>query len=631
MFIHQQPASPSRHGNTVASLKERFGLASLWRRLVAWAVPKRLFEADADTRRRAVLVLGFMIALEFWVPIFAVIYFLLGVPGLSVAVLIAGFAGLAIPAIMRFMQSTVWAGNFAALILFGVLAYVAGATGGFGSPVMAWFVSVPMVAMLLAGYRSGAAWAVITLVSYCGLAGADLSAWSVTERIEPEHLRVWKLSVVVGITLVVFSLSLIYEKLKDQALAAILSANQAKSEFLANMSHELRTPLTAILGFTDLLLDEAGEDPEFAERNGGLRTIRRNGEHLLELINDILDLSKIEAGKLNVEQTEVSPEKILHEVIALMHVRADAKNLPLSVEFEGAVPRLIRTDPTRLRQILINLIGNALKFTEQGSVKIRMRTVRQPGGSAQLEFEVIDTGIGMTPDQMGRLFEPFTQADATCSRTFGGTGLGLAISRRLARMLGGDISVVSEYGCGSLFRLSIAIDVAGVTDSSKPEATGNSRKGTAETPPAKPVATEPRHILLAEDGPDNQRLVSMILRVAGHTLVVVENGREAVDAALQSRSEGRPFDLILMDMQMPILDGYAAVRELRSRGYDLPIVALTAHAMSEDRAKCLAAGCDDYATKPIDRHGLLSLIETACCRLPSKFTNVGAETVRVSV
>ncbi len=377
-------------------------------------------------------------------------------------------------------------------------------------------------------------------------------------------------------------------------------ATHAKSEFLANMSHEIRTPMTAILGFAELLLTSVRkhEDIEAA------KTIQRNGEYLLAIINDILDLSKIEAGKLEIERIACSPFQVVAEAMDLMRVRADAKQLRLTCEFASPMPALIHSDPMRLRQILINLIGNAVKFTESGSVRVAVRFVSDP--QPQLRIAVIDTGIGMTEDQAARLFRPFTQADSSMSRRFGGTGLGLTISKRLAEMLGGTLSVFSLPRQGSTFSVTVAAgEVSGAVLQRDCLPIEHRVESTA-----KPIAVDRLdcRVLLAEDGPDNQRLISFILRKSGCEVVIAENGRAACDAISQAETEGRPFDLVLMDMQMPVLDGYAASRELRERGFRRPIVALTAHAMASDRQKCLDAGCDDYLSKPIDRGRLLTTI-----------------------
>ena len=382
-----------------------------------------------------------------------------------------------------------------------------------------------------------------------------------------------------------------------------LAADRSKSEFLANMSHEIRTPMTAILGFAEILLGNLARE----ENIDAAHTIKRNGESLIGLINDILDLSKIESGKYNVESIECSAHQIVADVTSLMRVRATSKKLPLNVHFNGAIPETIRTDPTRLRQILINIVGNAIKFTETGSVQIVTRLLNEFGEEPRMQFDVIDTGVGIPEDKIESIFDPFLQADNSTTRHFGGTGLGLSISRRLVELLGGEFSVSSTVGRGSTF--SITIPTGPLNDVQLVQNAVEAAVATVyEKLPedAKPLAN--CRILFAEDGPDNQRLISFILRKAGAEVTLAENGQIGLELATAAKADGRPFDVILMDMQMPVLDGYSATRQLREDGYMLPIIALTAHAMSSDRQKCLEAGCDDYTTKPVDRKKLIELV-----------------------
>jgi CheY-like chemotaxis protein/anti-sigma regulatory factor (Ser/Thr protein kinase) len=369
------------------------------------------------------------------------------------------------------------------------------------------------------------------------------------------------------------------------------------------MSHEIRTPLTAILGFADVLTDGA-TDQGSAE---AASTIRRNGDHLLRIIDDILDLSKIESGKLQVARSEVSPSEIIENVISLMRVPAEAKSLSLSAEYRGPIPSVIQSDSTRLRQILMNLIGNAIKFTEVGSVRLVVRLVESQKPT-MLQFDVMDTGIGMAQEDLQKIFQPFTQVQASCNRHFGGSGLGLAISKRLAAMLGGTISVQSEPGKGSTF--TVAIETGPLEGVRMCEPVVEAAVVRSARWIARPRFLESVNcrVLLAEDAPDIQRLVSLLLRKAGAEVEVVENGQLAVEAALQGTDAARPFDVVLMDMQMPVMDGYRATERLRSSGYRGRIIALTAHAMKEDRQKCLDAGCDEYLPKPIDRERFLAVV-----------------------
>ncbi len=377
------------------------------------------------------------------------------------------------------------------------------------------------------------------------------------------------------------------ERKTRAAMDSAEAASKAKSQFLANMSHEIRTPMTAIVGYADLM----GTVNTPQERTELLDVIKRNGDHLLLIINDILDLSKIEAGQMNVENVNTDIRDVVEQVAGLLRVRAEAKSISLEIECDRSMP-LVLSDPLRLRQILMNLVGNAIKFTQEGKVEIIVRAKpSQTDSLTQVEFVIRDTGIGMTLQAISNLFRAFAQADNSMSRKFGGTGLGLFISQRLACMLGGGIEVFSEVGSGSTFTLTIAARIAAPATRTPSSASASQQRLTGS-------------ILLAEDGPDNQRLIATHLRRAGATVTIVGDGGAAIEAALASRAS-TPFDIILMDMQMPCTDGYTAAGELRKQGWTGPIVAITAHAMSGDRERCTNAGCDDYLTKPVDRHKLV--------------------------
>lgn len=378
---------------------------------------------------------------------------------------------------------------------------------------------------------------------------------------------------------------------------------RAKSEFLANISHEIRTPLTAVLGFAELLLDSRLSE---SDRLNYIQAVQRNGEHLLALINDVLDLSKIQANRIIVEHVECSLHQLVHEVASVMQVRAFGKGLSFRVDYETPIPINVRTDPMRLRQILLNLLSNAIKFTHQGGVTLAVRCLDPETDAARVEFAVRDTGIGLRTDQIEELFQPFSQANPSTTRQYGGTGLGLTICRSLAEALDGSIRVESQPNAGSTFtlvlRLPIDADTAWVDDLyADPEAL-EPHTGAPPTPELS------GHILLAEDGIDNQLLISTILRRQGLRVTIVSDGEEAVNRALMAQHSDQPFDLILMDMQMPVLDGYGATAKLRNKGYGGPVVALTAHAMAGERERCLHAGCDDYLTKPIARGMLLAQV-----------------------
>jgi CheY-like chemotaxis protein len=361
--------------------------------------------------------------------------------------------------------------------------------------------------------------------------------------------------------------------------------------------------MTAILGHADLMVDE---DVGAAAKEH-VAVIKRNGEHLMSVIGDILDLSKIEADKVRIERSRCSPIQLAAEVVSLMRPQAAAKQLKLKTELAGSLPETVLTDPLRLRQVLVNLLGNAIKFTDQGEVRLVVRLTDQ-SDSPRLRFDVIDTGIGMDEDQLKNLFQPFTQVDSSSTRRFGGTGLGLCISKHLAEALGGGIEVRSTPGQGSVF--SVTVDPGPLVGMHMIQNADEALLGRPTSPSAAPAEAITLHgrILLAEDGPDNRRLIRLLLTKAGADVTAVDNGQLAAEAALAAREAGEPFDVILMDMQMSVMDGYTATRELRHWGYTGAIIALTAHAMTDDCQKCLDAGCDGYAAKPIDRKTLLATI-----------------------
>jgi len=395
----------------------------------------------------------------------------------------------------------------------------------------------------------------------------------------------------------------------QEASAAVEEAARHKAECLAHMSHEIRTPLTAIVGFAETLLTEGDISRAPPERVDAIDAILRNSSHLLRIIDDVLDLSRIEAGKLRIERLRFSPAEIVAEVQRLMQPQANLKRLALEVEYLTPVPETIHSDPTRLRQILLNLVGNAIKFTDRGSVRLTVSLLADQSPPA-LQFEVIDTGVGIAPEQLERIFCPFVQGDASTTRRFGGTGLGLSISRRLAELLGGAICVESRPGQGSTFRVTIATGpLEGVPMMVPSASTQLVPAGFAQ--PLRTSDSElplPYRILLAEDAPDIQRLIKRMLEKAGAEVTVVENGAEAIQCAMAASQSGRPFDVVLMDIQMPVLNGYQATRALRANRYRGPIIALTAEALAGQRERCLEAGCDDYVSKPVNRDALLAAI-----------------------
>ena len=364
--------------------------------------------------------------------------------------------------------------------------------------------------------------------------------------------------------------------------------NQTKSLFLANMSHEIRTPLGAILGFVDLLKDP---DLSVPDRKRYLDIVSRAGNALVILINDILDLSKVEAGKIEISKEVFSLPNLLKDLETLLKIRSEDKGIALNFERANNVPEFIFSDPVRIRQILLNIVGNAIKFTDKGSVNIKYES-----NNNLLIFYISDTGAGISPEEVSKLFRPFTQGDQSVKQTLGGTGLGLALAKSLAQLLGGDVVLASSTpGRGTVFQVSVPLQI--------PE---NLNETISSLENVKPdldkTAITGKNILIVEDSPDNQLLLSHILLKSGAQVKIAQNGQIGVDMALRE-----DFDIIIMDMQMPVLDGYSAMSLLRSKDYRKPIIGLTAHAMKEDLKKCLASGADEVLTKPIDK---MRLIET---------------------
>jgi len=375
-------------------------------------------------------------------------------------------------------------------------------------------------------------------------------------------------------------------------------ANEMKSEFLANMSHEIRTPLAAIIGYAEASLDS---DQGMNDRLLGTRRILHNGNHLLGLINDILDLSKIESGKLELEHLAISPVQIAEEVFDLTKIRAEEKELICKTNYTYPLPKYIVGDPIRIKQILINLLSNAIKFTDKGHVLLNV-------GSSQfgnnIYFEVVDTGIGISKEKINKIFNAFSQADTSTTREYGGTGLGLTLTRDLVEKMGGKLTIDSQPGVGS--RFTVTLEIGNPDNKDLLYELDQKKSSLHEDEKSKiPRRLLSGDVLLVEDNEDNQRLLYVFMKKFGIKTIVANNGREAIELC-----SNRKFDLILMDMQMPIMDGPTTTIKLRNEGCEAPVIALTANAFKEDKDRCLSAGCNDFVTKPITRDKLYDVLST---------------------
>ena len=390
-----------------------------------------------------------------------------------------------------------------------------------------------------------------------------------------------------------------------EALARAEVAARTKSQFLANMSHEIRTPMTGILGAAEVLVDE--ELPR-SEQLKYLRTIQDSGSHMLRILGDILDFSKVEAGQMLIEIDTFSIASLLRASVAMLQPAATKKGLTLRTQYRGNFPDVVRGDPTRIRQILFNLVGNALKFTERGHVELRARVDRAGTDVAMLVLEIEDTGVGILPEHMLNLFAPFAQGDASTSRKFGGTGLGLAISRRIARAMGGDIDVVSWPERGSCFTVTLQLALPPTCAWGKVGArSGDEGGGEVDATPHQKLTGR---ILLVDDEPNNQMLFARVLQKAGADVEVCSDARSALTRWEEVARTARPFDLVISDLHMPEVDGYEMAKRLLAAGCRTPLIALTASAATEDRERCLRSGWADYLSKPIGRKDLVQ----ACAR-----------------
>jgi signal transduction histidine kinase/ActR/RegA family two-component response regulator len=588
-------------------------LNALLHRIEASFVPPHL-TGDPVATRTAGVVAGFSLVPIVFVPVLALLEWFAFPREVAwrLVALALGAAPLCalVPFVLRLTGSTIVAGNLMltyGFVVFSVATYYA---GGAISPPSFWNVLIPMAAIALLGRGWAVFWTLLVVGEAVCMVWLERSGLRFENTVLPEWRALYWLVSISSLATLVMLAGLVYERTKDVALHTLESANEelerardeaerasvAKSDFLAILTHEIRTPMTAILGFADVLRDEWSERGFPTRQVEALARIQRSGRELLETINDLLDLSKIEAGKLELERISFSPSQLIAEVLEPLRGRARELGLELSFELRPPLPGVVQSDPARLRQVAVHLIDNALAFTARGGVEVSLGVAGEE--RMYLDLRVKDTGFGIPAERLATIFQPGLRRANDPADAKGGLGLGLAMCKRLTELLGGRIEVESELGRGSTFR--VLVPIAGAEG--------------APSSPAERSAERELHarVLVVDDGPDNLRLISHLLGRAGAEVATASDGREALAKVAEAEGGGRPFDVVLMDMQMPEMDGYTATAELRRRGFARPILALTAHAVPGTRESCLAAGCDDFATKPVDRRELIERIRRLC-------------------
>jgi signal transduction histidine kinase/CheY-like chemotaxis protein len=603
-----------------------------------WFLPSHLRGEDVDSRR-AVRTVMLGLAMLFWAPIFSIIYARVNAYFSALTLCTAGALMLVLLRSLHWGVSVKAAANGVICLVCVTLVALAAVTGGIEAPAFRWLAVIPLLGIQLGGGRSGLLWTLISLGCVVAFFSAQSEYGPLPSELTPATLKLVRMCGDLGMVICVAVVTAIFDRGESAAQAMLLdaryaaeAATRAKSTFLANMSHEIRTPMNGIVGMTNLTLRTslAGPQREY------LQIIRSSAESLLRIVDDILDFSKIEAGRLSLDETDFELSECIYDALRIVEPQAYAKGLAISCSISDSIPVNVCGDPFRVRQVLLNLLGNAVKFTREGKIQLTATTVARRFHVDEVHFSVRDTGVGIPEEKLDSVFRPFEQADASTTRTFGGTGLGLAISTQLVELMGGRLWVESTVGEGSCFHFTAKFRPAKSPHPVCRESTDFSMKAftpTVAPPPSRrlpdvepmppeaekliqqvqPGEPERRRlrILVVDDNRINQRVAEIVLMQAGHDVVTASDGAEAVAMTVEHE-----VDLVLMDLSMPNLDGFGATAAIRARetdtGRTLPIIALTAHSLEEERNRCLSVGMNGFLVKPLQPAAIAAVIAEFC-------------------